>query len=298
MNNLIKKATQILYRHKSVIFSCIGLILILIAINILSTGIYNRFIKSEGSTDLVSTEGEQSNSSATASSCNVLGINLHGELYTYIPEKNSDELMSNKDVVASESIMSSIQQAQNDDDIKAIIIEVDSPGGYPVAGEEVANAIKESTKPVVAFIRQTGASAAYWAISSADKIFASKNSDVGSIGVTTSYLDNVSKNKKEGLTYVQLSAGKYKDAGNPDKPLTEDEKALIVRDLKIVHENFIQTIATNRNIPIEKVRAIADGSTVLGDKAKQLGLIDSIGGYSEVKKYIEEKIGEKPQVCW
>ena len=298
MNNLIKKASQILYRHKSVIFSCIGLAIILIAINILSTGIYNHFSRSTVSENLASTGSEQTDSSSTASTCNVLGINLHGELYTYIPEKNSDELISNKDVVASESIMLSIQQAQSDDDIKAIIVEVDSPGGYPVAGEEIANAIKESTKPVVAFIRQTGASAAYWAISSADKIFASKNSDVGSIGVTTSYLDNVSKNKKEGLTYVQLSAGKYKDAGNPDKPLTEEEKALIVRDLKIVHENFIQTIATNRNIPIEKVRAIADGSTVLGDKAKQLGLIDSIGGYSEVKKYIEEKIGEKPQVCW
>ncbi|MBP9701413.1 MAG: S49 family peptidase [Candidatus Pacebacteria bacterium] len=231
-------------------------------------------------------------------SCNVLGINLHGDLYTYIPESNDDELLSDKDVVASEEIMNLIDEAEADEEIRAIIVEVDSAGGYPVAGEEIAAAIKAATKPVIAFIRQSGTSASYWAITTADHIFASKNSDVGSIGVTISYVDNVSKNEKEGLAYVQLSSGKYKDAGSPDKPLTEEEKGLIVRDLKIIHENFIKEVSANRNIPIEKVRAVADGSSVLGERAKELGLIDSIGGYPEVKKYVEEKIGEKVDVCW
>lgn len=232
------------------------------------------------------------------SSCNVLGINLHGDLYTYIPPNNDSELLSEKDVVASENIVGSIQKAETVENIKAIIIEVDSSGGYPVAGEEVANAIKAATKPVVAFIRQSGTSASYWAITTADQIFASKNSDIGSIGVTMSYLQNVSKNEKEGLSYVQLSAGKYKDAGSPDKPLTEEEKRLMIRDLKIIHENFIEEVALNRNLPIEKVRAIADGSSFLGERAKELGLIDEIGGLSEVEKYIENKIGEKSEVCW
>lgn len=227
-----------------------------------------------------------------------MGINLHGDLYTYIPESNDEDMLSEKDVVSSEDVVSSLLVAEEDDSIKAIIIEVDSSGGYPVAGEEIANTIKSISKPVIAFVRQSGTSAAYWSIITADKIFASKNSDVGSIGVTISYLENVAKNEKDGLKYVQLSAGKYKDAGSPDKPLTEEEKALIVRDLKIVHENFIQDIAKSRNIPIEKVRSIADGSSVLGEKAKELGLIDEIGGYLEVKKYVEEKIGESPDVCW
>jgi len=227
-----------------------------------------------------------------------MGINLHGDLYTYIPESNDEDMMSEKDVVSSEDVVSSLLVAEEDDSIKAIIIEVDSVGGYPVAGEEIANTIKSISKPVIAFIRQSGTSAAYWSIITADKIFASKNSDVGSIGVTISYLENVAKNEKDGLRYVQLSAGKYKDAGSPDKPLTEEEKTLIVRDLKIIHENFIQDIAASRNIPIEKVRSVADGSSVLGEKAKELGLIDEIGGYLEVKKYIEEKIGETPDVCW
>lgn len=236
--------------------------------------------------------------SEVKSECSVLGINLHGELYTYIPKTNSEDPTMENDAVASEEVMNLIDRANDDEDIKGIIVEVDSPGGYPVAGEEIADAIAASKKPVVAFIRQSGTSAAYWAITSADKIFASKNSDIGSIGVTISYLDNVGKNEKAGLSYVQLSAGKYKDAGNPDKPLTTEEKALIIRDLKIIHENFIEDVSKNRNIAIEKVRAIADGSSVLGEKAKELGLIDDIGGYSEAKSYIEEKIGEKAAVCW
>src|SRR3989344_219933 len=282
-----KKALEFVHKHRRK-FYVVGVLILFFAMSIASEAVYDSF-----KLDTVASEYSEDEDT---SSCNVLGINLHGDLYTYVPESNDDELMSNKDVVGSEEIMGLLESAEDDENIKAVIVEVDSLGGYPVAGEEVANAIKASSKPVVAFIRQSGTSAAYWAITTADQIFASKNSDVGSIGVTTSYLDNVSKNEKEGLKYIQLSAGKYKDAGSPDKTLTDEEKTLIIRDLKIIHENFIQDVSTNRNIPIEKVQAIADGSSILGERAKELGLIDSIGGYTEVKNYIEEKIGEKPEV--
>lgn len=225
--------------------------------------------------------------------CNVVGINLHGSLYTYIPE-----FMSEEDVVSSEEIMLYLISAEKDDAIKAVMIEVDSPGGYPVAGEEVAQTIQSMSKPVIAYIRQTGTSAAYWSIITADKIFASKNSDIGSIGVTISYLENVTKNEKDGFKYVELTSGKYKDMGSADRVLTQEEKAIIMRDLEIVHENFIQDISKARNIPIPNIRAIADGSSVLGEAARELGLIDEIGGYLEVREYIEEIIGEESTVCW
>ncbi len=236
-------------------------------------------------------------------SCNVLGINLHGMLATYVPAQGSaddpEEYQAQYgDAVGSEDIVSSILSAAQDDTIKAILMEVDSTGGYPVAGEEIANALKKSTKPTVVVIRQSGLSAAYWASTGAKQIFASRNSDVGSIGVTSSYLDNVAKNQKDGNSYVQLSSGKYKDAGNPDKSLTEEEKQLFLRDIKITHENFIEAVATNRNIPIEQVRVIADGSSVLGDKAKSLNLIDQIGGWTEAEEYLEQEIGEKSEICW
>ncbi len=251
----------------------------------------------DSSQDLASDDSSDS-SSIEDENCNVRGINLHGMLVTYIPEDSGDGLFSDTDLSASESITWAINDANQDDKIKAILIEVDSGGGLPVAGEEVANAIKASKKPTVAFIRQTGASAAYWAISSADKIFASANSDVGSIGVTSSYLAETDKNKKEGYEYISLSSGKYKDTGNPEKPITQDDKDIIMRDLKIVFQNFIKVVSENRNIPIEKVEALADGSTVLGSQAKIDGLVDEIGGRPEAENYIEQQIDEEPQVCW
>jgi protease IV len=271
----------------------VGICIVFVALTVASLAIYNGFGGDEYSSGSLASE------SGSSSSCNVLGINLHGALVTYVPIQGSADDPDRYqamygDAVSSEHISYYIDQANADDEIKAIVIEVDSGGGYPVAGEEVAKAVEASRKPVVAIIRQSGTSAAYWAISSADKIFASRNSDVGSIGVTSSYLERTEKDTK----YVQLSSGKYKDAGDPDKPLSAEEKELLLRDIKLVHENFIEDIATYRKIPITTVRLIADGSSVLGEKAKAYTLIDEIGGWAEASKYLESKIGEKPDVCW
>jgi signal peptide peptidase SppA len=287
MNNPITK----IWNSKWVILKKIGLGLTIILLAVVSYAIYDEVIK----TPTVVTSGEYSDDDYD---CSVVGINLHGTLWTYIPPQNEDDIFTENDIVASEEINYLIKQANEDDDIKAILIEVDSHGGLPVAGEEVANTLKNSGKPTVAMIRQSGLSAAYWAVTGADQIFASRNSDVGSIGVTSSYLQNVGKNQKDGNDYVQLSSGKYKDAGDPDRPLTEEERQLFLRDIKIVHENFISDVATNRDISVADVQKIADGSSVLGDRAKELQLIDEIGGIFEAEKYIESIIGEKPEVCW
>ena len=249
---------------------------------------------SSSSSDSSSYSSASSDGNDSSKDCNVLGLNLHGMLLTYLPPGNDDDPLSDKDVTGSEEIVMAIQRAQDDDNIKAILLEIDSGGGMPVAGEEIAEALKESSKPSVAVIRQTGASAAYWAATGADKIFASKNSDVGSIGVTMSYLEDIDKNKK----WVSLSTGEYKDAGNPDKPLTEPERKLLLRDLNLVYQNFIQAVSDNRKIPVDDVKAIADGSTVLGDKAKSLNLIDEIGSWSQAEQYLQEEIGAKPDICW
>jgi len=231
--------------------------------------------------------------------CNVHGIELHGELLTYIPPANfNDEGYIAEDQTASENIIYAIKEAEKDESIKAIILEVDSYGGYPVAGEEVAIALKNAKKPTVALIREGGASAAYMAASGANIIFASKNSDVGSIGVTMSYLDYVQQNQKEGLYYVSLSSGKFKDTGDPNKPLSQEEKNLLMRDVNILHQNFVKMVAVNRNLEIEIVKKLADGSTMLGEMALQNGLINQIGGMPEVKEYLKEKIGEEVEICW
>jgi protease-4 len=237
-------------------------------------------------------QGEQEN-------CNVFGIMLHGDLMTYIsPADYNTEGNLIYDETSSDDVTYYIEQAEKDEKIKAIILEIDSYGGMPVAGEEIAEALKEAEKPMLALIRGAGLSSAYYAATGADTIFASQNSDVGSIGVTLSYLDNVQKNQREGFTFNQLSSGKYKDLMNPDKPLTDEERGLLMRDVKIMNEDFIKAVAENRKLDINKVRKLADGSSMLGKMALENGLIDKIGGYPEVKQYLKELIGEEIEICW
>ncbi|PJA10177.1 signal peptide peptidase SppA [Candidatus Falkowbacteria bacterium CG_4_10_14_0_2_um_filter_36_22] len=235
----------------------------------------------------------------TINNCNVTGIILHGELTTYISPDSLDE-NSNLlyDQSASKDIVYYINEAEKDDSIKAIILEIDSYGGSAVAAEEISNALENAKKPTVAFIRNGGVSAGYWSATGADKIFASKNSDVGSIGVTMSYIDYAGQNQKEGLTYNQLSSGKFKDMGDPDKALSAEETKLLMRDVNIIYQNFIKAVAENRNLDIKKVESLADGSSILGQMALENGLIDQIGEMPEVKEYLKEKIGEEVEVCW
>jgi len=113
-----------------------------------------------------------------------------------------------------------------------------------------------------------------------------------------SYLDNTNKNIKEGLTFNQISTGKFKDSGNADKVLTLEEKTLFERDLNIIFNNFISDIAENRKLSIAKVKSLADGSSMLGEAALKNGLIDKIGDIYSVEEFLKEKLGEEVEICW
>lgn len=289
-NNLTQKQkTSILYRKVPPLMKMIFFMVV---------GIGLGYFISAPSEEIVTEDQNSSTYGVSEKNCNVAGINLHGTIMTYIPFHADGDANFDYDTVGSEDVLWSVNNANEDPNIKALIVEVDSYGGSPVAGEEISIALKNSAKPVFGFIRENGLSAAYWAISSADRIWASKNSNVGSIGVTQSYLSYSEKNKKEGYLYEQLSSGKFKDSGTPDLSLTKEEKDLFMRDINIVYQNFMEAVSNNRNILIEDVKKFSDGSAVLGDKAKELGMIDEIGGINEVEKYIEEKIGEKVEICW
>lgn len=231
-------------------------------------------------------------------SCTVLGIKLHGTLITYIPHGYKEDTSisaSDRDVTSSEEVVNAIHTGNTDENIQAILVEVDSGGGSPVGGEEIAHAIALSEKPVIAFIRSYGASASYWAVAPAQRIFASLNSSVGGIGVTSSYIEEVDNKKR----YVQIISGKYKDYGNPNKRITDEERAILQEDNDIIYRNFINEVAKYRNLPVAKVTALANGTTVMGEKAKSQGLIDEIGSLVEVKKYLKTIVGDKDvSICW
>ena len=172
--------------------------------------------------------------------CNVAGIPVLGDIYTYY----SEQLINGDEITSADDFIYYIQDAEDSEDIEAIVIEIDSYGGVPVAAEEMVTALKEdTTKPTIAVIRGAGLPAAYWIASATDYIFASKLSDVGSIGVTQSYVDYSGYNQKEGDVYNSLSTGKFKDMLDPEKPLTWEERRLLERDLKIMHDVFVESVA-------------------------------------------------------
>lgn len=234
-------------------------------------------------------------------SCNVAVAQLYGTLVYYPTENGGSPSSANGDgtldQTAAEDIRAQIEAADADPSIKAILLQVDSPGGDPVAGEDIADALKHASKPTVAFVADEGTSAAYWASTGAQTIFASADSALADIGVTESYLDSSQQDAQNGLTFESLTAGEYKDMGNPDAPLTPVEKDLFERDLNITLQNFIEQVAANRNLSVASVTAIADGSSMEGEMALQDGLIDKIGNIYDVENYIKGKIGTDAVLC-
>ena len=234
-------------------------------------------------------------------SCNVASLKLYGALVYYPSESTGAGTSAtgdgSLDQTAAEDIRQEIEAADNDPSVKAILLQIDSPGGDPVAGEDVAEALHHAEKPTVALVADMGTSAAYWAATGAQTIFASANSSLADIGVTQSYLQDTEQNNENGLQFISLTAGKYKDMGNPDAPLTPEEKTLLERDLNITDQNFIAQVAENRGLSVASVTALADGSSMLGKMALQNGLIDKIGNIYDVESYLKDKIGSDVALC-
>jgi protease IV len=236
-------------------------------------------------------------SAAVGDSCNVAYIPLHGDMVTYIPDSESATSSNEQDQTSSADVTQSIRDAATDPSIKAIVLEIDSPGGEPVAGEEIESSLKLVEKPTVALIRAEGDSAAYMAATGANTIFASQFSDLVDIGITESYTDQAKQDEADGITFDQLSIGKYKDMFDPDKPLTTDERALALTQLQTGYQDFVQIVATNRHLSVPAVTALADGSSELGAQALKNGLIDQIGDVDDVRTYLTKKIGTDAVIC-
>jgi protease IV len=231
--------------------------------------------------------------------CNVADVTLYGQVVYYPNEASGASVGSDgySDQTAAEDVRQQIESADSDSSIKAIMLQIDSPGGDPVAGEEIAAALKQATKPTVAFIADEGTSAAYWASTGAQKIFASADSDVADIGVTQSYLDQTKQDEDNGLTFISLTAGVYKDMGDPNTPLTAPERTILQDQLNIVYNNFVAQVAANRNLSVASVTALANGSPILGAEAVQDGLIDATGTIYDVENYLKGKIGDNVALC-
>ena len=212
------------------------------------------------------------------------------------PRYNDDGSLYKGDTVALD-VIAQIRKVDKDKKVEAIVFAIDSAGGDSQSGEEITRAIKEVKKPTVALIRGQGQSAGYRIATATGRIFALDTSNTGAIGTTMSYVDNSKYNQENGLTFNQLSSGKYKDMGNIDKPITEDERKIMMKQVREFADLFIKDVAKNRNLPIEKIRALADGATITASEALKNGLIDEIGSFNEADIYLSKILKRNIQMC-
>jgi protease-4 len=252
------------------------LIIISIAVSVAFLGIFFVLVRSE--------------------QCNVATVFLNGDLTTdtegWFEEDGADVYN-----VSSKRLVKEIDNAAERKHIKALIVDVNSNGGSVVAAEEIFNAIAALRIPTAALVRDSAFSAAYTAMSGVDKIFLSRSSQVGAIGVTGSYLQKYEKNLKEGIVFQELTSAKFKDLLNPNKQLTGEEKGLIQGIIDDLHGNVVAMIAQGRGMSVADIEAFADGSIYVGEKAIDKNLVDSIGGIHEVEEYLKTVAGKNIKLC-
>lgn len=186
----------------------------------------------------------------------------------------------NENIIGSERISRAIRQARLDDQVKAIVLRVNSPGGSALASDVMWREIvlTKKVKPVIVSMGDVAASGGYYIACAADVIVAEPTTITGSIGVF-GILFNAQKffNNKLGITFDQVKTGKYADLGDYTRALTESERFIIQNEVNRIYEDFTQKVALGRNMPIEKVKSIAEGRVWSGIDAKRIGLIDEFG---------------------
>lgn len=183
-------------------------------------------------------------------------------------------------IIGSERISRAIRQARLDENVKAIVLRVNSPGGSALASDVMWREIvlTKKVKPVVVSMGDVAASGGYYIACAADVIVAEPTTITGSIGVF-GILFNAQKffNNKLGITFDQVKTGKYADLGDYTRALSESEKFIIQNEVNRIYEDFTQKVAVGRNMPIEKVKNIAEGRVWSGIDAKRIGLVDEFG---------------------
>jgi protease-4 len=179
----------------------------------------------------------------------------------------------------SKEIVAQLDKYAEDDDIKAVVLRVDSPGGAVVPAQEIydkINKIKEKKK-VVTSMGSVAASGGYYIACASDKIVANPGTITGSIGVIIQFPQVKELLKKIGLKSTVIKSGKYKDVGSPSREISQDEMKLLQGLVDDIYNQFVEAVSSSRKIPKKKVEEIADGRIITGRQALELGLVDYLG---------------------
>jgi len=206
------------------------------------------------------------------------------------------------DIDIKRKVAEKIKRMSRKKEVKAILLDINSPGGTVSAVQDIYSAIlrakKETKKPFVARIGDVAASGAYYVAAACDKIVANPGSITGSIGVIFSAGNWQGLMKKLGIEAETIKSGKYKDIGSPVRKMTKEERKLLQDMIDDAYSQFLDAVVKGRNIPKEKLESIADGRIFTGRQALAKGLVDKLGDFQTALDLAGEmaKLGKDPPV--
>lgn len=210
-----------------------------------------------------------------------------GEITDYAGSAASDE------GIVGTKVIRDLRKLKDNDDVKAVVLRVNSPGGSAFASEQIWHAVKElkEKKPVVVSMGDYAASGGYYISCIADTIVAEPTTLTGSIGIFGMVPNVKELSDKVGLTFDVVKTNKYSDFGNIMRPFNEGEKTLMQMMIAKGYDTFVTRCADGRGMTKEAIEKIAEGRVWTGEEAKKLGLVDELGGIDKALEIAVAKAG-------
>jgi protease-4 len=187
-------------------------------------------------------------------------------------------------IIEVDDIVRELKRHRENATVRAVVLRINSPGGVVGPTQELHDAVlrlRQAGKPVVASLGAVAASGGYYVAVACDQIYANPGTLTGSIGVIMQLANLEQLMKKVGVDYVVVKAGQFKDIGNVARPMTADERRVMQALLDDVHGQFVGAVVSGRKLAKEDVTRFADGRVFSGLQAKELRMVDALGGLED-----------------
>src|SRR5215472_14182128 len=189
------------------------------------------------------------------------------------------------ELVESRPILEQLKRYEDSNSVKAILLNIDSPGGGVAVSQEIYAELRrlreKKDKTIVAYLSSTGASGAYYVACAANKIVANPGTIVGSIGVIAEWVSYAELLQWAKLKDIVFKTGEFKDTGSPSRPLTDNERKYFQGLIDDMYVQFVEAVSAGRKLDLQEVRSMADGRVFTGRDAKQRKLIDDVGNFQD-----------------
>ncbi len=231
----------------------------------------------------------------------IWGLSKHRGL-SFMPAGDKIAVIEINEVIeSSDYFVRQLKKYGDDSSIPAIVLRINSPGGAVAPVQEIYNQVlkvREEGTYIIVSISSIAASGGYYIASAADTILANPGSLTGSIGVIFSYFTFEALMDKIGVNLEIVKSGDLKDVGNISREMTQKEREMLQAAIDDTYNQFVMAVSEGRNLEIDRIEELADGSIFTGNQALEFGLVDKLGGFEDAIALASEMtgLGDDPQI--